>query len=368
MSRESGVPMIATNDLSRSWIARSPKARTAISRVLRSGRFLLDVETAGFEIELAAYIGTKEAIAVASGSDALALAMLGVGVEPEAEVVIAPNAGGYAAIAAAQVGGRVVYADVDAHTACLSIDAVIGAIGPATRAVVLTHLYGNFAQAEALVAALRPRGIALIEDCAQSIGVQRHTTRAGSIGDAAAFSFYPTKNLGGAGDGGAVLTSNSDVAERVRRLRQYGWTDRYRVGVAKGRNSRMDEIQAALLRIGLESLEERNARRVAILNRLRAASGHLHWLTGSVESVAHLAVFRSRDRPLTRHLLGERGVGTDVHYPILDYLQPALPEPARTTPLVVAEALAAEVVTVPCYPELAESEVERIACALGEVS
>ena len=363
-----GSPTVPMNDLARSWLATDQAAAEAVAGVLQSGRFLLGEETRALERELAAYVGTTDAIALASGTDALILAMLGVGVDRGSEVVLAANAGGYAAIAAAAIGATVVYAEVDPDTACVTASSVAAAIGPMTRAVVVTHLYGNLADAAAISGVCQPLGIPVIEDCAQAIGLGDGSSRAGSLGTAAAFSFYPTKNLGAAGDGGAVTSSDPHVLDRVRRLRQYGWNERYQIDLEGGRNSRIDEVQAALLRLGLGTLDARNDRRRMILARYRAASPHLRWVTGATTTVAHLAVFRTRDRTATRALLAEAGIASDVHYPIPDHLQAGLPRPARATDLRATEVLTAEIVTVPCFPELRDDEVDRVADALARLT
>ena len=358
---------IAINDLSRSWIATSGDGVDAVERVLRSGRFLLGDETAAFEDELAAFVGVASAITVASGTDALVLAMLGVALGADDEVVLAANAGGYGSIAAAQVGTQIVYADVDPRTACLTPATVEAAIGPRTKAVVVTHLYGNVADVPAIAEVCRSARVAVIEDCAQAIGGELDGRRAGSMGDIAAFSFYPTKNLGAAGDGGAILTSDAALASRIRRLRQYGWDERYHIETPGGRNSRIDEVQAALLRVGLRTLSEQNARRAAILEHLRSNTPRVAWITGSTATVAHLAVLRVRDRDHVRAGLDERGIGTDIHYPVPDHQQPGLPRSSRPRRLPETDALASEILTVPCHPYLSDGEVDRIAQALAEV-
>jgi dTDP-4-amino-4,6-dideoxygalactose transaminase len=358
---------IAINDLSRSWIAMSDEGVDAVERVLHSGRYLLGDETAAFEEELAAFIGAASAISVASGTDALVLAMLGVGLGADDEVIVAANAGGYGSIAAAQVGTPVVYADVDPRTACLTPATVESAIGPRTRAVVVTHLYGNVADVPAIAEICDAAGVSVIEDCAQAIGGELDGQRAGSMGDIAAFSFYPTKNLGAAGDGGAVLTSDAALASRVQRLRQYGWGERYHIETPGGRNSRIDEVQAALLRVGLRTLDEQNSRRAAILEHLRSSTPRVDWITGSTATVAHLAVLRARDRDQVRAGLDERGIGTDIHYPVPDHQQPGLPPSPRPRPLPETETLASEILTVPCHPYLSDRDVGRVAQALAEV-
>ncbi len=281
-----------------------------------------------FESELAAFLGVSHVVGVASGSDALVLALLAVDCGPGDEVVTAANAGGYASSAIARLGCDVSYAEVDSDSLLMTPYSVLDAIGPATPAVVVTHLYGNVAKVEEIVAVCRPQGIAVIEDCAQSLGALSQGRRVGTIGDVAAFSFYPTKNLGAAGDGGAVATADDDVAATVRSLRQYGWGPKYQVDRPDGINSRLDEVQAAILRVGLPGLDSANERRREIVGRYaEALTGRSVRLVSGVtpEFVAHLAVVRADDRFGLQASLAAVGVETDIHYPIPDHLQKGLP-------------------------------------------
>ena len=344
--------------------ARRAQLDGALARVLDSGRYVHGAEHAAFEREFAGYLGVPHCIGVASGTDALQLALAGLGLAPGDEVVTAANAGGYASAAARRAGLELRYADVDPHTLGLSAATVEAALTPATRAVVVTHLYGLMCDVEAIVERCRDRGIAVLEDCAQAAGAQRGGRRAGTFGDVAAFSFYPTKNLACLGDGGAVATTRDDVAELVRQLRQYGWGDKYRVEVAGGWNSRLDEIQASVLRLGLETLDAANARRRDLVNRYAAAlsptAGRFVANDGG-DFVAHLAVVVSEERDAVRARLEEAGIGTDIHYPVADDSQPAW---LADYDLPVTDHAVSHVVTVPCYPELTEPEVRRICEAL----
>ena len=354
---------IFVNDLRRSWISTSAEVRTALERVRASGRYVHGPEHTAFESELAAYLGVRHAAGVASGTDALVLAMLGVGCDSGSEIITAANAGGYCSGAAAQIGARVVYADVDAQSLLMTADTVAQALGPDTRAVVVTHLYGNIADVARIVELCRPRGIKVIEDCAQAIGGTYDGRRAGSLGDTATFSFYPTKNLGGAGDGGAVVTNDAQIDTRVRSLRQYGWEEHYRIRDGLGRNSRLDELQAAILRIGLRRIDALNERRREVIGQYRRAveGSHLQIVTGAgCETVAHLAVARTGDRSRLRARFDADNVRTDVHYPIPDHLQLGLAAPARQTVLSETERAAGEIVTLPCFPEMTQDEVGRV--------
>jgi dTDP-4-amino-4,6-dideoxygalactose transaminase len=341
----------------------------AVLRVVHRGRYVLGPEVESFERELAKAIGTSHAIGVANGTDALQIALMSVGVEEGAEVVTVANAGGYASAAIRAAGASPVYVDVDDSDLLLDAAALLPAITPRTRAVVVTHLYGRLAPVEAVMAICRPLGISVVEDCAQAIGASRQGRSAGSIGDVASFSFYPTKNLGALGDGGAVLTSDDQVARRVRQLRQYGWSQKYIVTIAHGRNSRLDEIQAAVLRLRLPRLSEANQRRRTILQAYfeEAAKVGVRTTGDTVDeqTVAHLAVLRCDERDVSRRAAQGLGVATDVHYPVPDHLQ--LVHAGAMTRLPVTEQASREVLTVPCFPELTDLEVERVCSAIRKV-
>jgi dTDP-4-amino-4,6-dideoxygalactose transaminase len=346
-------------------MADSREVREAVERVLAAGWYIHGPEHAAFEAELAQFLGVRHAAGVASGTDALCLAMLAIGCGVGSEIVTAANAGGYASCAAMQIGAQVVYCDVDPATLLVTAEAFDKVIGPQTKAVVVTHLYGNIADVEPVVELCRPRGIRVIEDCAQAIGGTDRTGRkAGSIGDVATFSFYPTKNLGAAGDAGAVVSDNDEIDARVRSLRQYGWSTKYHVAESGGRNSRLDEIQATILRIGLRRVDELNERRRAIARRYAEAArgSDVSPVTGAgCETVAHLAIVRCRARDELRRFLGEAGIDTDVHYPVPDHYQPGLRPPVRSTSLIETERATAEIVTLPCFPEMTDGEIDRVA-------
>jgi dTDP-3-amino-2,3,6-trideoxy-4-keto-D-glucose/dTDP-3-amino-3,4,6-trideoxy-alpha-D-glucose/dTDP-2,6-dideoxy-D-kanosamine transaminase len=362
---------IPVNDLRRSSLASDGKVREAVARVIASGRYIEGPEHAAFEAELAGYLGVRHAIGVASGTDALALALLGVGCTAGSEIVTVANAGGYSSVAAAQVGCDVVYADVDPVTLLMTAGTLEVAVGPQTRAVVVTHLYGNVAEPGPIVEFCRARGIAIVEDCAQAIGGEFDGRRAGTFGIVAAFSFYPTKNLGAAGDGGAVATDDGAIAARIGALRHYGWGARYAVAEPHGRNSRLDELQAAILRIGLRRVDEWNGRRRAIVERYAASirGPNVRLVTGAgCPTVAHLAVIQAADRARMRALFEAGGVGTDVHYPTPDHYQVGLPPPRRATPLAETERAAGEVLTLPCFPSMTQNEVDRVSDLLAKAS
>jgi dTDP-4-amino-4,6-dideoxygalactose transaminase len=368
MSDPTVVPL---NDLHAGWLASDDEVRDAVSRVLASGWYIKGPEHDAFEAELAEYVGVAHAVGLASGTDALVLSLLAVGCGPESEVVTVANAGGYSSIAASIIGARVAYADVEPTTLLATAETVRAALGPDTRAVVITHLYGNVADAGAIAALCRARKIAVVEDCAQAIGGEYDGRRAGTFGDVAALSFYPTKNLGAAGDGGAIATDDPAIADRVRSLRQYGWSPRYVVSQANGRNSRLDEIQAAILRIGLRRVEGFNERRREIVRRYNdtiRGSG-IRLVTGAgTPTVAHLAVVRATDRVRVRAMFAAARVATDIHYPVPDHRQPGLSDPSRVMPLPETERAAEEILTIPCYPSMTEDAVAQVCTVLTEAS
>ena len=334
----------------------------AVERVVGSGWFVLGPEVHAFEEEFAAYCGARHCVGVASGTDALELLLRALEVGPGDEVVTAPNAGMYSTTGILAVGATPVYADVDPVTLTLSPQSVEPRITPRAKVVMATHLFGRMADMAGLRALTEQHGLALVEDCAQSHGASLNGRRAGSWGEGAGFSFYPTKNLGALGDAGAVVTSDAALARRVKHLRQYGWHDKYIVSDRGGGNSRLDELQAALLRVKLGFLDRWNAQRKAIAKCYSATLEHPNIVTPPVDGddyVAHLYVVRSRRRDALRDYLKQQGISTDVHYPLLDYQQPLLQQEYRYVHLPVSERAVGEVLTLPCYPELDLDHVRR---------
>lgn len=355
--------MLPINDLARHNGPLDGDIRAAIDRVLQRGYYILGPENQAFEAEFAAYLGVAGCVAVGNGTDALELALRALHIGPGDEVVTVANAGMYAGTAIRAMGATPRYVDIEPGSMLLDASLLPAAISEHTRAIVVTHLYGRMADVEAVVAFAKPRGIAVIEDCAQAHGARRNGRLAGSVGDLAAFSFYPTKNLGALGDGGAVVSSDADLLARLRGLRQYGWTSKYHVGMAGGRNSRLDEIQAAILRCKLPHLDGWNARRRAIIARYNTGLAGLGWQLPPVPDdadVGHLYVVRAPQRDAVRAVLTAAGVASDVHYPVPDHQQTALPIRAS---LPVTEAAAAELLTLPCFPELTDAELDQVIAA-----
>ena len=265
--------MIALNDLARHHAPLRSELDAAMARVQDRGWYILGPEVEAFEREFAAYCGTGECVAVGNGTDALELSLRALAIGPGDEVVTAANAGMYATTAIRAAGAVPAYVEIDESTLLMDPAALAAGLGARTRAVIVTHLYGRLADVDALVRIARERGVALIEDCAQAHGARAGGGMAGTHGALGCFSFYPTKNLGALGDAGAVVTGDRELAAKLRALRTYGWGAKYHCTMEGGMNSRMDELQAAVLRVKLPRLDGWNRRRRDIAARYAARSG-----------------------------------------------------------------------------------------------
>jgi dTDP-4-amino-4,6-dideoxygalactose transaminase len=350
------------NDLSRHNGPLDAALRSGIDRVLARGHYILGPETQAFEQEFANYLGALTAIGVGNGTDALELALRAAGVGSGDDVLTVANAGMYAGTAIHAVGATPRYVEIEPEHMLLDPAHLPQAITSATRAIVVTHLYGRMADMGSVLAFARARGLIVIEDCAQAHGASREGRRAGAWGDLAAFSFYPTKNLGALGDGGMLVVNDGSLIERARAIRQYGWGCKYQVVHSGGRNSRLDEIQAAVLRAKLPFLDGWNARRRAIARQYIAGLADCGWRLPAQpgeDDVAHLFVVRTPNRDAVRASLAEAGIATDVHYPLPDYRQPAY-SGAQTISLPITRDCSAQILTLPCFPEMLDSEVAAV--------
>jgi aminotransferase EvaB len=365
MTQSLAPTVVPMNDLARGIDRDREEFSRVFNEVLASGWVIMGPKHASLEQELAKYLGVASAVGVASGTDALEISIKAVMPEGRNVVITAANAGGYTTTAARRAGFDVRYADVDANSMCLNVATVEQHLSPEAGVVVVTHLYGNLTDISELVAACHAQGVKVVEDCAQAIGARLNGVAAGSIGDIAATSFYPTKNLGALGDGGAIFTNSEESAIRVRELRQYGWSSKYRVARAGGTNSRLDELQAGFLGVRLPLLDALNERRRSIVASYVAAAhgGPLEVLPAvGTHHVAHLAVALTKRREEVRAALAQRGVQTDVHFPVPDHLQPGFA--AATQSLPVTERLAEEVLSLPCFPEMTDDEVDAVCAAI----
>ena len=336
----------------------------AAARVLGSCRFILGPEVAALESELAALCGVRHGIGVNSGTDALVLALKAVGVRPGDEVITGAFSFVASASTVVMLGARPVFVDMVPATYNLDPAAVEKAVTPKTRAIVAVHLYGQPAAMDRIQAIARAHGLAVVEDAAQAVGAAYAGRPAGAWSDVACLSFYPTKNLGGCGDGGMILTSRDDIAQAARRLRDHGSPRKYE-HVELGYSSRLDELQGALLRVKLRHLAGWNARRRAIAARyrelLRGAPLAPAEEVAPAHHVYHQFTVRTPKRDALVAALAEAGVGTAVHYPIPIPAQPmfAVPDTDRLFPH--ATRAAAEVLSLPCFPELTDEEVRTVA-------
>ncbi len=352
------------NNLSARIHAYEDQIKSAINGVIDSGWLVLGPEVKKFEASFAEYLSAVHCISLANGTDAIELALRGMGVESGESVATVANAGMYTTTAILAIGAEPFFLDVDLKTRNTTLSEVDRAIAAGVKAVVVTHLYG-LATPEIREIAKRcaQHGVRLLEDCAQAHGALADGQRVGTFGDASSFSFYPTKNLGALGDGGAVVTNSADLAEKVSRLRQYGWTDKYRVELAGARNSRLDEMQAAILLAFLPHLDAANARRREIAARYSAMIKHGDVLLPEqmgAEYVGHLYVLCSPRRDSLRMHLRTLDIASDVHYPIPDYRQPVFGQRFAQVRLANTEHLVGEILTLPCYPEMTESQVDEV--------
>jgi dTDP-4-amino-4,6-dideoxygalactose transaminase len=352
-------------DLRRRIESIRPRLEAEVGRVFARGRFILGGAGAELEREFAKYCGVGHAVAVASGTDALWLALEALGIGSSDEVVTVSNTCAPTIAAIVKAGAVPVLVEVDPATLTMDPGRAEAALSPRTKCLLPVHLYGQCADLSALRDLAERRGLFLVEDCAQAHGAEYEGRRAGSVGHAGCFSFYPTKNLGALGDGGMVVTHDGALAQRLRLLRNYGYGEPSR-SVLKGYNSRLDEVQAAVLLAGLDRLDEWNERRRAIASRYTAAfrSGPVTPPTESASArhVYHLYVVRSGERERLRERLRAQRVETMIHYPVPVHRQEGYAGLVRIGPggLELTERLAGEVLSLPIYPELTDHEVDRV--------
>lgn len=359
-------------DLGRSWPELRESAMAAIDRLACAGDFSLGEELALFESEFAAYCGAAHCVGVANGTAAIELALRALGVGPGQEVVTVAHTFVATVEAIAATGARPVLVDIDPATRCMDPDALESALNERTGAVVPVHLYGRPAPLAAIRAVCAPLGIPIVEDAAQAHGALLDGRRVGSLGAAGCFSFYPSKNLGAMGDGGAVVTNRDDVAAAIRSLRHHGSTeDSANRHVLQGRTERLDNLQAAFLRLKLPMLDRDNLRRrrIAADYRQRLADlpvGLPPEDPPGVRSVAHLVVVELDERDRVRESLRGAGIATGVHYPVPIHLQPAWRALGyRRGDLPASERIAERALSLPAFPCIRPAEIDRVCDALA---
>lgn len=363
--------MIPLLDLKAQYRTIGADLEDAVLGALRSGGYVLGAPVAAFEATFADYCGANEAVAVSSGTAALHLALLAAGIGPGDEVITVPATFVATVAAIVYAGATPVFVDIDPAGWTMSPAALEAAITPRTRAVMPVHLHGRLADMAAITAIARRHGLVVIEDAAQAHGAERNSRRAGTFGDIGCFSFYPGKNLGACGEGGAVVTSDPELAEAVRMLRDWGQQGRYN-HVRHGFNYRMDAIQGAALGVKLPHLDAWNAarRRIASLYQAGLAPGIGRPL-GPIgdDHAAHVYAIRVGDRDAVRDALADEGVASGIHYPVPVHLQPAYASlGGRAGDFPVAEALARETLSLPLYPELGDRDVAQVIEAVNRVA
>ncbi len=344
------------------YISHKAEIEAAILDTLNSGWYILGEQSKLFEKEFADYIGVKHAVGVGSGTEALHVALAALGIGPGDEVLTVSHTA-VATVAAIELSGAsAVLVDIEEEHYAMDPSKIEALITPRTKAIIPVHIYGQPADLNQILAIATKHNLRVIEDCAQGHGAFYNGKRAGSFGDVSCFSFYPTKNLGAIGDGGAVVTNNPELAERMRLIREYGWEERY-VSHLAGWNSRLDEIQAAVLRVKLRTLDADNS------SRGRIAETYDKHLSGTglvipakregASHVHHLYVVRTKDRNKLRAHLTTHEIGTGIHYPVPIHLQKAyLGRLKGAERLPVTERVANEILSLPMYPELPEADVD----------
>lgn len=347
-------------ELSRAHAEIADEINSVLKRVMMRGSFILGEEVESFEREWADYCSARGAVGAANGTDALALALLAT-VKRGDEVITTPLTAGYTALAILNAGAVPVFADINPNTFNLCPESVQSCITSRTRAIVPVHLYGQMAEMDVICEIAERRNLIVIEDAAQAHGAKFLGKRAGNFGRAAAYSFYPTKNLGACGDGGAVVSNDEEILEKIKILRQGGHFENFQT-VIEGRNSRLDEMQAAILRVKLKKLDEWNRRRKIIAERYNAAFQNILQtpLTADAEShVYHLYVVKHAERERLSAHLAERKISTLIHYPFLLHEQKLFRQPAQKS-LPNAENIKQQILSLPLNPHLTESEIESV--------
>ena len=379
-SGERPIEKVPSIDLAAGYPAIREEIEAAVVAVLASGRYVGGPEVEGLEREFAAYCGSREAVAVGSGTDALRFALIALGIGAGArgrgsdrnEVVTSPFSFVATTEAISQAGGRPVFADIDPGTFNLDPAGLEDALTPRTRAILPVHLYGHPADMSPILDLAARRDLMVIEDACQAHGALHRESRTGSIGDAGCFSFYPTKNLGACGEGGMVTTSRPEVAAGVRRLRDHGQDARYH-HLEEGFNGRLDALQAAILRLKLRRLDDWNRRRRAVAARYRNALQDVAVTLPAEQPwarhVYHQFTVRVENRDAVRDALARKGVDAGVHYPLPLHRQPCYSWMGlKGGSFPHAERAAREVLTLPVYPELNEAQIDRVCEVLRETA
>ncbi len=337
--------------------------------VIESNSHILGNNVKFFEKNFSEYIGTKFCFGVGNGTDALLIALRALNVTPDCTVATVANAGFYSSTAINQIGAKIIYIDIEESTLLIdfeNLDFILKR--EKIDVLIVTHLYGQVVPMDRIISLSHQYGFKILEDCAQSHGSTYDGKKTGSFGDVSAFSFYPTKNLGAVGDAGAVLTSDTDIAERIFALRQYGWTEKYQVDFSFGTNSRLDEIQAAFLNFKLQFLDKWNS------ERLRIAKYYIDELSDLpvrisnriLSGVCHLFVIQVEERQKLIENLQQKGIQSAIHYPIPDHKQSINKQRFTNMELKNTEKVIQNILTLPLYPGMAESKIVHTTKSIRE--
>jgi dTDP-4-amino-4,6-dideoxygalactose transaminase len=357
-------------DLHAQYLAIRPDVDAAIERTIARSAFIGGAELQAFEAEFAQYCETKACVGVGNGTDALYLALRCMGIGPGDEVITVAHTFIATAETISLTGARPIFVDIREDTMLMDPEALESAITPRTRAIIPVHLYGQSCDMDRIMEVARRHRLKVIEDAAQAHGARWRGKRAGSIGDAACFSFYPGKNLGAYGDGGAVVSQDEALIKRIRMLANHGRVDKY-IHETEGINSRLDGLNAAILRVKLRQLDTWNAARrrhaEQYMNALRGSAAMLPVVHANAEPVWHLFVIRISGRDRVQARLNKQGIGAGVHYPVPLHLQPAYQQMRMAVgALPVTERVAASIISLPMYPELNGDQMEAVSHAVLE--
>ncbi len=356
--------MIFCSNPKKQYLSYKEEIEDAIKRVLSSGKYILDKEVIKFEEEFSKFIGVNYGIGVGSGTEALHIALQACGIGSGDEVITVSHTAVATAVGISLSGAKPVFVDIEPNFYCMDPKKIQKTISNRTKAIVPVHLYGCPVEMDIIHKIAKENNLKIIEDCSQAHGAIYKNKRVGSFGDLSIFSFYPTKNLGAIGDGGIVVTNNLKLAENCRLIREYGWKKRY-ISFSKGWNSRLDEIQASVLRIKLNHLDNDNQRRRKLakfyIEKLKNSNIILPIEKKETSHVYHLFVIRTAKRDSLKKYLEKNNVYPSIQYPVPIHLQPLYSKVPRIDKCQVTEEISKQILTLPIYPELSFEKVEKIA-------
>lgn len=368
-ARRTGIEMITCSNPKAQYLSYKNEIDSAISRVLSSGRYILGREVRSFEQEFSSYIGVSYGIGVGNGTEALHLALRACEIGENDEVITVSHTAVATVAAIKMSGAKPVFVDIEPNYFTIDVTQIEDVITPKSKAIIPVHIYGHPADMKSVMAIARKYRLKVIEDCSQAHGAKIKDSFVGSFGDMACFSFYPTKNLGALGDGGIILTNNKELAIKVKLMREYGWEER-NVSSFQGFNSRLDEIQAAILRIKLKYLDEDSHKRRLIAKnynfKLKQSDLILPKKRKDILHVYHLYVVRSKKRNELENFLKNRNIIPLIHYPTPVHLQPAYLNNSSIV-LPETERAAKEILSLPIYPEITNNELKEIIKSIKEI-